>query len=721
MALSTQVHLYIVYDTEPKREEPKKPIYETDYTIHIHFVQIQSSKERNLLRNLKDDIVANAISNKVIICSYLKNIRTLTTHLKDIRSNVGNISVIHHTEDSNNFIDTNGMPPYKQVVNVIPPNTNNSYSPTQLIPLCNDNSTNKIKRTNVSTTKKTKNKVNIIENETEMIRSNNIKLYWWYPALFQTCIAQQQSNVLNSNTQKYNSQNNTQITERNVQDNYNVQRKLDDQLMSNLQGKNTQANKIQGYIFVLADSRCDINTKHSNVLARCFDIKKISKGDFDEICEKGRTIETLLLSYVENTDKINGWLGNPIDAPYLSIVHIPQDVPFADFMNDVPSLLVYYPRDSKIQRCVNIMQEQYYGDYMYDRNYYYTSKSHQDLTYYIRYVDGDTKLEKLIQDNWWFDYIFNKEPLCAKGKLVQEYGTCWMHSTLNSIFLTEHLNNLLRKQWHIMGKEEKDSICGKGFAKSNICQAISDYCYISFKGMRNELFKIFYNVFINKQAMTTRDPNIIEDVSILVENEAEQVITSSNEEKELLYNKGGQPVEAIASILDELYQQSNVDFLLSEVNFRNFQYFNGGYVYSWPEFVVLSNIDYKMSLDDVDSVPLSYNVTLDDETKQYVLRAANLLYGNKSSRHVIAGLWCDGEYYVFDSNNYLVKFDWWKNDHSAYLKKATYLDDAKFINWQYLIYVPSTENASTTNTATQGGTKTAAKVKAQRRLKKAKT
>jgi hypothetical protein len=49
-----------------------------------------------------------------------------------------------------------------------------------------------------------------------------------------------------------------------------------------------------------------------------------------------------------------------------------------------------------------------------------------------------SEISKLINDKWWFKYYF-RSPTCAKGRLVQFGGTCWLNTLLNSIILGQRM------------------------------------------------------------------------------------------------------------------------------------------------------------------------------------------------------------------------------------------------------------------------------------------
>jgi hypothetical protein len=92
---------------------------------------------------------------------------------------------------------------------------------------------------------------------------------------------------------------------------------------------------------------------------------------------------------------------------------------------------------------------------------------------------------------------------------------------------------------------------------------------------------------------------------------------------------------------------------------------------------------------------LYVTVESDGRKEYYSLRSANLHFKATTSTHVVAGLYCDDEYYVFDSNNVLVKYDWWDENHSVYIDASSksYKKDPQFtyLFWYYAIYVRDNE------------------------------
>jgi hypothetical protein len=250
--------------------------------------------------------------------------------------------------------------------------------------------------------------------------------------------------------------------------------------------------------------------------------------------------------------------------------------------------------------------------------------------------------------------------------------------------MTEKLQNILVKNWEQMTLTEKKNICGEHFdAETQICDDIPSYCPTNYGGMRKELYKIFYNVFIIKKKFKTSDPLIIENASIQAHGKP---LSINLNRRKIDYDMGGHPYKTLKTILPQLFEQKQyIEFndMLGKNFFANLKQ------QPVPEFVILYSRD---SLDESNKQPLKQiQLRKDKESFNYVLRAAVLIYEdeNNESGHAVAGLFCDDEYYIFDSNNILLRMDWTSPDHSKYIKKVNKMHDCEYfyVMADYAIYV----------------------------------
>jgi hypothetical protein len=108
---------------------------------------------------------------------------------------------------------------------------------------------------------------------------------------------------------------------------------------------------------------------------------------------------------------------------------------------------------------------------------------------------------------------------------------------------------------------------------------------------------------------------------------------------------------------------------------------------SLPEFVIL----YNKTQQEIPNLLKRIQLRKDNKTFKYVLRTAVLIYESEDGKnaHAIAGLFCDDEYYVFDSNNILLRLDWTNPDHSEYTKISNneYGENYFYHRAAYAIYV----------------------------------
>jgi hypothetical protein len=54
----------------------------------------------------------------------------------------------------------------------------------------------------------------------------------------------------------------------------------------------------------------------------------------------------------------------------------------------------------------------------------------------------DIKTVKSLHETWWYKYFLDT-PYCAYGRLLQSTGTCWCNASINSLFLSEPIVQLL--------------------------------------------------------------------------------------------------------------------------------------------------------------------------------------------------------------------------------------------------------------------------------------
>jgi hypothetical protein len=65
--------------------------------------------------------------------------------------------------------------------------------------------------------------------------------------------------------------------------------------------------------------------------------------------------------------------------------------------------------------------------------------------YAYRVIPAPPPTSELSQ-TWWYKWYFNIPP-CARGRLTQSTGTCWMNATLNCLLLVNDVSKLLIEEW----------------------------------------------------------------------------------------------------------------------------------------------------------------------------------------------------------------------------------------------------------------------------------
>jgi hypothetical protein len=155
----------------------------------------------------------------------------------------------------------------------------------------------------------------------------------------------------------------------------------------------------------------------------------------------------------------------------------------------------------------------------------------------------------------------------------------------------------------------------------------------------------------------------------------------------MTYGMGGHPDKTLNTILQELYEEEqyleceDVVGITLNVKLENQQ--------PLPEFVIVYK---KMFLvGNKKNTRKQIQLWKDNESFKYVLRAASLRYSNKNGKsgHAVAGLFCDDEYYIFDSTNILLRMDWTRPNHSEYINIVKEKKNTEFIynHADYSIYV----------------------------------
>jgi hypothetical protein len=279
--------------------------------------------------------------------------------------------------------------------------------------------------------------------------------------------------------------------------------------------------------------------------------------------------------------------------------------------------------------------------------------------------DIDDLISYNLTKKYWYKY-YNRSPQCAKNRLIQFDGTCWLNSILNALFLGEYSRLLLFKKINELSYnldeldyylDELDDYLDKlGYYLDDI-----ESFFQKLNNDKQNLKKNLKNVFLamfNEFVMKGKKPNedIITQLSYLVKHNCdEEFITKymNNQYKIDYTGIGFFPSLGLLTVIQILdLSESNIlvessifieKFIENTINNNN----NKDLII----FVLEKGLDFK---DINNKIPTYF--------KDFELDSS--LCRNKS--HTICGLRCNELEYIYDSNNIIASTDWIKMDFSGY-------------------------------------------------------
>lgn len=307
-------------------------------------------------------------------------------------------------------------------------------------------------------------------------------------------------------------------------------------------------------------------------------------------------------------------------------------------------------------------------------NHQYTERySIDDKYFYARGYDNSNSAPNL-EHQWWYKWYMNV-PLCASNRLRQLSGTCWFNTAINTLLLTPYILNIIIDNFNKNGQKYIEEIAAIPF---NTC--------LSEKSLKTKLHVILYNLFINEK----KGNNWIKA--------SDNIIKSMIENNEI---EGGRPIEAVNNIVNQLQLTENIKVIdLLKENIKeldildelgtvtNFKLVNGK-LEKIDSVLGAPAAEYDSTLPKV----FIHNYSLHNAHKvininncRYSLVASSLAISGDSIGHAIAGLKCNDVYYIYDSNNFIIKVDWrntsWIHDYNSITRKSI-----TFNHYNYLVYI----------------------------------
>lgn len=332
----------------------------------------------------------------------------------------------------------------------------------------------------------------------------------------------------------------------------------------------------------------------------------------------------------------------------------------------------------------------------------------------IYYIAPNTNISNKLIDKWWFK-IIDSTPPCVRGRFIQSSGTCWMNTILNILIMSIPIRNRMIEIWKREWDKERDYKFKIPFNKFNDEN--------NFKNIRLKyyIYSIIYNLFINHTRSISTDGNIIAPIaaklqSIFECNEVndnhnecnklltEKIITTKEDYSNIQYNKGnleygdGGRISSIKYLFNEYFDENDF-YILDYNNLNNYRnkiviQYNAA---SWDDQQQIKpilnratdlkndfiNIVYgkknKITIDQFNNSNIVIFTTFENNKNineyiyinaiKYKIHACCI---NISGSHAVAGITCNNERYVYDSNNFISK-DNWLNNIDNYIKMVIQL------------------------------------------------
>lgn len=303
-----------------------------------------------------------------------------------------------------------------------------------------------------------------------------------------------------------------------------------------------------------------------------------------------------------------------------------------------------------------------------------------------------------VEDTWWYK-LFKSVPRCAEGRLLQQAGTCWWDSIMNSLLLSQTAAELLRQKWYALDPKDQED-CKQTTLRMCPMQTMSHIKFmcvliyhILIQGNRARFFNPQGTSWTLKEHTQSTSQSIKRDNDLssrgarFVLYEMNKRLHKNPQEGSNVYvpeNTGGYPVIAIPIMARVLFESSQchlltlttreTDAINNKASFtcetehdyewsyfsadkwemtRRFREFEQ---YPRPQMIILINI-----VDIIDYAPelLRAPESIKINSITYNLESGGLRF----PRHAVAGFTCKDangipERYIFDSNNKLTADDW---------------------------------------------------------------
>ena len=325
-----------------------------------------------------------------------------------------------------------------------------------------------------------------------------------------------------------------------------------------------------------------------------------------------------------------------------------------------------------------------------------------------------------LNDQWWYKWQMGV-PACASGRLVQVTGTCWFNSSLNMLLLSNISKKMLILKWNQLPQKEKDDVINFGGL---------DKCLLKSAPLKKMLFIVIYNILIMDEQSQSKQGNWIKELAGLTKS---LILTKSESTYANLKVKHLKETYADGEFIDNsiriLFGVLGINFKSLVLNtierseeFRMLYQKNYEKKITIKEKAILAhyntivknqntvwqklknNLHPIFNLDELnstckfpewknDKIPLYIHIHPQTEeilNLPEIITVNNTRYiiescGIRVADHAIAGLRCNDIFYVYDSNNYIIKTNWHKGDISHYREICSFNFDKYYFN--SLVYV----------------------------------
>jgi hypothetical protein len=260
---------------------------------------------------------------------------------------------------------------------------------------------------------------------------------------------------------------------------------------------------------------------------------------------------------------------------------------------------------------------------------------------------------------WWFD-VYDAHVAwqmgCTLGRIKQMAGTCWFNSVMNLCIMCAPVVDALVRRWHDLPDAKKRTIVAFPFTSSCPSRAMDfgDVVWIA-----------VYNLVVRRRRVTS-SLNVSSGIAAHVKRMYGVLPPpqSADEDAWMSFAEAGNPDLALAVMLEaalplDVEFVRDYWFLPDEFEPRELRNTNAS-------IVVVTKSRHPFSRR---RLPQHLTVVRDDgEEEAYALWGAMIVLADEHDEisHAIAGLRCDDTWFVYDSQNTLVRCQWHELDFDDY-------------------------------------------------------